>query len=203
MFSARFTWSSEPPEGLAVCRAKVILHLCSSVILRPWVWYGPRKLFKHSYELMPRSKNNRFTGHPRCGEFDNWVSNNWLLSSARKTLAHCHRIWNRKMLIWWFYAMLIFQLTSVFKKTYSSGPNDFSTLKCFLHFFVGLFSLCCLQKYLKHCMQKVSLEFQSCSSSLSSSCCCSFFYSHKQSHLNLENYKAQRKIFNWKKIRIF
>ena len=213
VFSARFTWSSELPEGLAVCRAKVILHLCSSVILRPWVWYGPRKLFKHSYELMPRSKNNRksnsavsrnrFTGHPRCGEFDDWVSNNWLLSSARKTLAHCHRIWNRKMLIWWFYAMLIFQLTSVFKKTYSSGPNDFSTLKCFLHFFVGLFSLCCLQKYLKHCMQKVSLEFQSCSSSLSSSCCCSFFYSHKQSHLNLENYKAQRKIFNWKKIRIF
>ena len=123
VFSARFTWSSEPPEGLAVCRAKVILRLCSSVILRPWVWYGPRKLFKHSYELMPRSKNNRksnsavsrnrFTGHPRCGEFDNWVSNNWLLSSARKTLAHCHRIWNRKMLIWWFYAMLIFQLTSV------------------------------------------------------------------------------------------
>ena len=162
---------------------------------------------------MPRSKNNRksnsavsrnrFTGHPRCGEFDNWVSNNWLLSSARKTLAHCHRIWNRKMLTWWFYAMLIFQLTSVFKKTYSSGPNDFSTLKCFLHFFVGLFSLSCLQKYLKHCMQKVSLEFQSCSSSLSSSCSCSFFYSHKQSHLNVENYKAQRKIFNWKKIRIF
>ena len=123
VFSARFTWSSEPPEGLAVCRAKVILRLCSPVILRPWVWYGPRKLFKHSYELMPRSKNNRksnsavsrnrFTGHPRCGEFDNWVSNNWLLSSARKTLAHCHRIWNRKMLIWWFYAMLIFQLTSV------------------------------------------------------------------------------------------
>ena len=204
VFSARLTWSSEPPEGLAVC---------FSVILRPWVWYGPRKLFKHSYELMPRSKNNRksnsavsrnrFTSHPRCGEFDNWASNNWLLSSARKTLAHCHRIWNRKMLIWWFYAMLIFQLTSVFKKTYSSGPNDFSTLKCFLHFFVGFFSLCCLQKYLKHCMHKVSLEFQSCSSSLSSSCSCSFFYSHKQSHLNLENYKAQKKIFNWKKIRIF
>ena len=215
VFSARFTWSSELPEGLAVCRAKVILHLCSSVILRPWVWYGLWKLFKHSCELMPRSKNNRksnsavsrnrFTGHPRCGEFDDWVSNNWLLSSARKTLAHCHRIWNRKMLIWWFYAMFIFQLTSVFKKTYSSGPNDFSTLKCFLHFFVGLFSLWCLQKYLKHCMHKVSLEFQSCSSSLSSSCSCScsFFYSHKQSHLNLENYKAQRKIFNWKKIRIF
>ena len=77
-----------------------------------------------------------------------------------KTLTHCHRIWNRKMLSgWWFYAMLIFRLTSVFKKTYSSGPNDFSTLKCFLHFFVGFFSLCCLQRYLKHYMQKVSLEF--------------------------------------------
>ena len=77
-----------------------------------------------------------------------------------KTLTHCNRIWNRKMLSgWWFYAMLIFRLTSVFKKTYSSGPNDFSTLKCFLHFFVGFFSLCCLQRYLKHYMHKVSLEF--------------------------------------------
>ena len=115
---------------------------------------------------------NRFTGHPRCGEFDNWVSNNWLLSSARKTLAHCHRIWNRKMLVWWFYAMLIFQLTSVFKKTYSSGPNDFSTLKCFLHFFVGFFSLCCLQRYLKHYMHKFSLEFHML--------VWNFIYSHKR-----------------------
>ena len=27
---------------------------------------------------------NRFTGHPRCGKFDNWVSNNSVLLLARK-----------------------------------------------------------------------------------------------------------------------
>ena len=96
-----------------------------------------------------------------------------------KTLTHCYRIWNRKLLSgWWFYAMLIFRLQACSRK-----PALLD--QCFLHFFVCFFSLCCLQRYLKHYMHKVRLEFHSCSSFLSSSSSSSFFYSLKQRRLNL------------------
>ena len=44
-------------------------------------------------------------------------------------------------------------------KTHPFGTPEFSSRKCFLHFFVGFFSSCCLQRYLKHFMSKVSLIF--------------------------------------------
>ena len=126
---------------------------------------------------------NRFTGHPRCGEFDNWVSNNSVLLLARKDVDSLPSYLKQENVKWLVILCYVnIPATSVFKKTYSSGSNYFSTLKCFLHFIVGFFSLCCLQRYLKHYMHKVSLEFHSCSSFLSSSS--SFFYSHKQRRLN-------------------
>ena len=38
-----FTWSSEPREGLAICRAKAVISFHFSVILRPWVLVQSRE----------------------------------------------------------------------------------------------------------------------------------------------------------------
>ena len=97
----------------------------------------------------------------------NWLEDifcwNWSLAVSNYNSFHLKQEMILKRLVVLLALLLLHKSINIFyslqAKTHPFGTPEFSSRKCFLHFFVGFFSSCCLQRYLKLFMNKVSLIF--------------------------------------------